>query len=84
MLTKQTKKAEIGPGRIRYRVVITGEECIPETMESRVRQEIFMRELADTPALLHCGYHVFQKLIVKHNGICWQAEAEAEVDEETS
>jgi hypothetical protein len=42
-----------------------------------------MRELADQPAILHCGYSPFQKLVIKHNGMCWQAEAEAEADEET-
>lgn len=79
---RQVRKAEIGTNRFRYRVLITGDECPPRTYESRVLQSIFLRELADNQAVLECGYNVFDRLVISHNGTCWQAEAEAEVDEE--
>jgi hypothetical protein len=82
MLQRQVKRTEIAPGRVRYRVVIIGEECPPNTVESRVRQAAFLQELADNPSLLFCGYSPFQRLLVTHNGACWQAEAEAEDDED--
>lgn len=81
-ISRQVRKTQIAPGRWRYRVVVTGEECPPDTHESRQHQYLFMHWLADNQPLLECGYSVFEKLTVSHNGTCWQAEAEAEVDED--
>lgn len=83
MLQRQVKKTEIAPGRVRYRVIILGDECPQGTLEARKRQFDFMRELADNVNLLDCGYSPFQRLSIRHNGTCWQAEAEAEADEVT-
>lgn len=78
------RKTEIGSNRVRYRVLLTGDDCPPKTHESRVHQSLFLRWLADNQTLLECGYNVFDRLVISHNGTCWQAEAEAEVDEEPS
>ena len=81
-IQRQVKKAAISPGRIRFRVLVTGEECRPHTHEARVHQHLFLQWLADNQAMLECGYSIFDRLVISHNGTCWQAEAEAEVDEE--
>lgn len=81
-ISRQVRKTQIGEGRWRYRVVVTGEECPPHTHEARQHQHLFLHWLADNQALLECGYSVFDRLTVSHNGTCWQAEAEAEVDED--
>lgn len=83
MISRQVRKTVIGPGRVRYRVLVTGDECPPLTHESRQHQFLFLHWLADNQNLLECGYSVFERLTVTHNGTCWQAEVEAEVDEDT-
>jgi hypothetical protein len=84
MIQRQMRRSEIGAGRVRYRVLITGEECPPFTHEARVHQNLFIRWLADNQAMLSCGYSVPDKISISHNGTCWEAVAEAEVDEQTS
>jgi hypothetical protein len=44
---------------------------------------LFLHWLADNQHLLECGYSVPERILITHNGTCWQAEAEAEVDEGT-
>lgn len=82
MIQRQVRKTEIGPGRVRYRVLVTGEECPAGTNESRVNQSLLLHWIADSQSLLCCGYEIPQKVLITHNGRCWQAEAEADVDEE--
>lgn len=82
MINRQVKKTTLSPGRVRYRVVVTGESCQPHTHEARVHQSIFLSWIADNQPLLQCGYSIPDRILVHHNGECWQAEAEAEVDEE--
>jgi len=77
------RKAVIGVGRVRIRVLITGEECPPQTHEARVHQRLFIQWLADNQHMLECGYTIPERIAISHNGTCWQAEAEAEVDEPT-
>lgn len=84
MIQRQVRKTPVGENRVRYRVLVTGDECPPDTYESRVHQSIFLKHLADNQGELECGFSVFQRLVIKHNGTCWQAEAEAEVEEETA
>ncbi len=81
-IDRKTRKFEMSPTRFRYRIVVTGDDCPPNTHESRVHQNLFLRYLADNQSLLDCGYHVFDRLVISHNGVCWEAVAEAEVDEE--
>lgn len=80
-IQRRVRKTEIGPNRVRYRVLVTGEPCPPNTNEARHHQHYFLRWLVDNQSMLECGYSVFERLVVSHNGTCWQAEAEAEVDE---
>ena len=82
-IQRQVKKTQIGPGRVRYRVLVTGEECPPHTHEARQHQHLFLNWLADNQTMLECGYSFFERLMIRHNGACWEAVAEAEVDEET-
>ena len=72
------------PGRVRYSIILTGENCPKDTMESAVRQRLFMQWIADNPELLKCGMSNWEKITsIKHNGVCWEARAEADVDEDT-
>ncbi len=80
-MQRNVKKIEIAPGVTRYRVTITGNPCARDTVEGRKQQHAFINDLANNPALLHCGLNLFQKLVVTHNGECWMAEVEAEVAE---
>ncbi len=83
MIQRQVRRTEIGHNRVRYRVIVTGEECPPQTHESRIHQSLFLQWIADNQAMLQCNYSIPEKLTVTHNGTCWQVEAEAEVDEPT-
>lgn len=83
-IQRQVKKSNPSPGRTRYRIIITGDECPPlPTYEARFHQSLFLRWLADNQNLLECGYSVPERISITHNGTCWQAEAEAEVEETT-
>jgi hypothetical protein len=84
MIQRTVRKASIGPGRVRYRVIITGDDCPFQTHESRIHQNLFLHWLADNQAMLACGYSVPDSIRVSHNGTAWQAECEAEVDEATT
>lgn len=79
-IQRVVRQAESGPGRVRYRVLITGEECPPRTQEARVHFNLFIRWLDDNQSLLECGYAIPDKVVISHNGTSWQAEAEAEVE----
>ncbi len=82
-IQRQVRRAEIGEGRVRYRVLITGEECPPHTHEARIHQSLFIQWLADNQAMLQCGYSIPDRIVISHNGVCWQADCEAESDEPT-
>jgi hypothetical protein len=83
-LQRTVRKVRIGPGLMRYRVLITGEECPPRTHEARQHQFLFLHWLADNQTMLECGYAIPERISVTHNGTCWQAEAEADVEEPDS
>ena len=80
-IERHVKKIEISPSRYRYRILVTGESCVPDTQESKRHQYLFLRWLADNQHLLECGFSIFSRLTISHNGTSWQAEAEAESDE---
>lgn len=81
MIKRQVRKVPVAPGRVRYRIIVTGEDCPPSTHEARAHQFLFLQWLADNQPLLQCGYSVPERILISHNGTCWQAEAEAEVEE---
>lgn len=83
-INRDQRRATVAPGRVRYRVLVTTPECVPGSHESRVFQSLLMRLLADDLHLLNCGYAIPERITISHNGTCWQAEAEAEVDEPNS
>jgi hypothetical protein len=84
VIQQKRTSAEIG-GKVRHRVVVTGEECSPPpTNEARFHWRLMMQWLAENEHLLMCGYSVPDKIHIFHNGASWQAEAEAEVDKESS
>lgn len=80
-IEKVVRKAEISPGLVRYRVVVTGDNCPPNTHEARIHQNLFLHWLADNQHMLSCGYSAPDKIAISHNGTSWQAEAEAIVEE---
>jgi len=71
------------PGRVRYSVELTGEDCPKGTAEALVRQNLFLHWIADNQELLRCGIQQWDKLRIEHDGVCWKLNAEAEVDEDT-
>jgi hypothetical protein len=74
MLRKTVKKTSAG-NSIRYRVVILGDESEP----TRVAQLRFLSEIARNTDILEAALVPWNKLVVRHNGDCWQAETETEV-----
>ena len=80
-IQRTVRKVPVGPGVVRYRVLITGEPCPPHTHEARQHQHLFLQWLADNQHMLECGYAVPDKVLITHNGLCWQAEAEADVED---
>ena len=85
MFQRQVRRAEIGPGRVRTRVLVTGEPCLPPpTHEARQHQYLFMQLLANNQDMLQCGYAIPERIVITHNGTCWQADCEAESDEPTA
>lgn len=70
------------PGRVRYAIDLTGEDCPPNTLEARLRQQLFLHWIADNQELLKCGLSDWQTISIKHDGVCWKLHAEAEVDED--
>jgi hypothetical protein len=82
-IQRNVRRTEIGQNRVRYRVIVQGEECPQGTHEAIIHQALFLNWLGDNQSLLECGYSRFQKLTIQHNGTAWEAVAEAEVDEAT-
>lgn len=70
------------PGRARYSLTLTGEDCPKDTVEAKTRQFLFLHWIADNQELLRCGTESWQKIRIEHNGTCWQLDAESEVDED--
>jgi hypothetical protein len=71
------------PGRVRYMVRLTAEDCPKGSAEAEARQTLFLQWIADNQELLRCGIKRWEKIRIEHNGTCWQLDAEAEVDEDT-
>ncbi len=80
-MNRSIARNRISDSQVRYRVKISGEECAPNTHESRISQTRLLREIVDTQELLTCGYDPFQLLRMSHTGEHWLIEAEAVVDE---
>jgi hypothetical protein len=79
---RQVRRADVGPGRVRVRVVITGDPCAPPpSYEARTHHYLFMQLLANNQDMLQCGYAIPERIVITHNGTSWQADCEAESDE---
>jgi hypothetical protein len=78
---REQKKTFIGNDRVRIRVVLTGDACVSGTQEATILYWMMMRQIADEPHLLQCGYSHPQRVHIHHNGSAWQVEAEAEIEE---
>lgn len=79
--SREQKKAFLGNNRVRIRVVLVGDPCIAGTQEALMFYAMMMRQIADEPHLLQCGYSHPQRVYIHHNGSAWQVEAEAEIEE---
>lgn len=74
-------ETRVGESKVRYRTRIEDDPSSAGSDEARVRQGLFVRQLVDNWPLLSCGYQMFEKLSIFHNGNCWVAEAEAVAEE---
>lgn len=81
--SRKEVRVVIAPGRVRYKIRVTHDDCPKGTHEAMVRQFLFIQWLANNYDLLNCGPTRFETLRIFHDGICWVAEAEAEADEQT-
>lgn len=82
-MNRRLLRVVIGYNRVKYRLRLVGEPCEMASQAALVQQSSFMRALADHPELLLCGPARFETLSIKHNGSAWEAEAVAEVEEDT-
>ena len=83
MIERKVTRVVISPGTVRYSVRVTGEECIPNTHEAKIQQYHFIQWLAGNMHLVDCGPEKFESLSIRHNGQCWEANAQAEAQEDT-
>ena len=84
MVNRIVRKADLGGGRTRHRVLITGDDCPTGSQSIKAQLYVFMEWISANKYLLECGYNIPSKIIITHNGTCWQAEAEVEVDDPTT
>lgn len=80
-ISRDQKKTYIGPGQVRYRVVVTGDPCLAGSHEAKILFYMMLQQIANEPHLLQCGFSVPQRVSITHNGTSWQVEAEAESEE---
>lgn len=79
-MKRTVSSIKINDSLTRYRVRIEDVSSEYGTMQSKIRQKTFIRELIENEGILTCGPADFQKLNIFHNGSCWVAEAEAETE----
>jgi hypothetical protein len=84
MIQRQVRRSDLGGGRVRTRVVVTGEPCPAGTYEARHHQFLFLQWIAENQHMVQCGYSIPERIVITHNGTCWQADCEAESDETVS
>lgn len=82
-INRKFTRVIIAPGFVRYSVRLTGEDCPQGTQEAKIQQYNFMQWLAGNMPLLDCGTEKFESLSIRHNGTCWEANAQAEASEDT-
>lgn len=82
-LDRRTFRLIAGWRRVKYKVRLTSLPCEFGTQEALHAQQSLMEDLRNHPELLHCGPARWQHLTIRHNGAAWEAEAYAEVEEDT-
>jgi hypothetical protein len=80
---RKLTRVVIAPGLVRYSVRLTGDDCAQDSHEAKIQQFLFIQWLSGNMPLLDCGTEKFAKLHIFHNGTCWQADAQAEAEENT-
>ena len=80
---RKLTRVVIAPGLVRYSVRLTGDDCPQGTHEAKVQQYNFIQWLANNMPLLDCGPEKFESLSIRHNGTCWEANAQSEANEDT-
>lgn len=79
-MRRQTFEVKVGDETVRHRTVVEDDDSVPGSDDSRTRGRQFLNSmLNDSPEILRCGYHEFQKLTMRHDGQRWVIETEAEV-----
>ena len=83
-MDRKVSSVSIGEGVTRHRVVLFDDyECAPGTQAANARFYNFTNGVFGQSTLLACGYSMPQRVLVTHNGKCWQIEAEADVTDPT-
>ncbi len=75
-------KSRVADSQTRHHVRIEGLPCAPGTHASRIAQARLIEALAEDLSLVACGGVPFEKLVIRHDGEYWIAEAEAVIDDE--
>lgn len=80
-MQKNTFKVRLDEKNVKYRIVIKTDECFPNTDESEVLKFDLLSTIAHNKHVSACGSQGWDTLSIRHNGICWVAEAIATVEE---
>lgn len=83
-MRRSISSVRISENQVRYRTKLEGDDCPPDTYESRMQQSRLIEAIHDQPGLVACGVHPFQRLTIRHDGTRWIAEAEALAEEQSN
>lgn len=85
-MKKTSTRSRFGDNQVKYRTVIVDDLASSDyafgSLASNIRQNEFLRELAQQPDVLNCGPNRFAKFTMRHNGLRWQVEAESDAEED--
>lgn len=79
-MNRRSVSQDLGAGRQRTRVSISGAPCPSAGPESEREKSWLLTTVAQSPEVTACGYLPFQKLKMFHDGSTWVIEAEATGD----
>ncbi len=70
----ETRRVEMADGSVKHLASVI-DEVDPDRKDAR--RLLFLRTLADNPAILRAGELPFDSCTVRHDGVSWRADLEA-------
>lgn len=76
-LQKKTLKTPYGENELRYRLIVETDNCVRDTLHSRLVRQELLGYIANDPFFSQCGGWDFHKMSMRHDGEKWVVEFEA-------